>query len=116
MKKLSLVLLFSCVVFSGVTVAQYVGPGATYKTSLAAILDNPVDDELVKLQGYLVKKVSSDKYIFTDGSAEIRVEIDTDVFPAQAFDENDVIEIMGEVEKDFLQSPEIDVDRITLVK
>jgi len=32
------------------------------------------------------------------------------------FDENDLIEIHGEVEKDFLESPEIDVEYITIKK
>ncbi|MBR7888460.1 NirD/YgiW/YdeI family stress tolerance protein [Marinomonas sp. A79] len=95
--------------------AQYVGPNAVIKTDLTQILADPVDDEYVKLQGYLVKKLSSDKYLFSDGTKEIRVEIDQFLFPAQPFDDKDLIEIEGEVEKDFLESAEIDVDRLTIV-
>ncbi|MDD4865275.1 MAG: NirD/YgiW/YdeI family stress tolerance protein [Alishewanella agri] len=109
-----LVMVLSGLSFS--SIAQYTGPGHLVKTDLAQILDKPVDDDLVKLQGYLVKKVSSDKYLFSDGKNQIRVEIDQDVFPPQPFDDKDLIQIEGEVEKDFLESPEIDVKRLTVIK
>lgn len=91
--------------------AQYVGP-SDQKTpqSVAEILKNPVDDQKVILQGKIVRKVGKEKYLFSDGSAEIRVEIDDDVFPGQKIDQHTHVEIRGEVEKDFLESPEIDVD------
>ncbi|MCB5161915.1 YgiW/YdeI family stress tolerance OB fold protein [Marinomonas algarum] len=95
--------------------AQYVGPNAVVKTDLKQILADPVDDEYVKLKGYLIKKLSSDKYLFSDGAEQIRVEIDQFLFPTQPFDDKDLIEIEGEVEKDFLESAEIDVDRLTIV-
>lgn len=106
--------LFTALSFS--SLAQYTGPGHLVKTDLAQILDKPVDDDLVTLQGYLIKKVSSDKYLFSDGKNQIRVEIDQDVFPTQPFDDKDLIQIEGEVEKDFLESPEIDVKRLTVIK
>lgn len=96
--------------------AQYIGPGNIIKTDLSQILAKPVEDEQVKLQGYLVKKVSSDKYLFSDGKHQIRVEINQDIFPAQPFDDKDLIQLEGEVEKDFLESAEIDVERLTVVK
>ena len=95
--------------------AQYVGPSNLVKTELSQIIDKPVDDDYVKVQGYLIKKVSSDKYILSDGKQQIRVEIDDYVFPSQPFGENDLIEIEGEIEKDFLESPEIDVNRLTVI-
>lgn len=98
-----------------VAYAQYAGPGSSVNSDLGKILANPVDDEQVKLTGYLIRKVSSDKYIFSDGKHQIRVEIDKDVFPSQPFDEKTLIEIEGEVEKDFLESVEIDVERITIL-
>lgn len=102
--------------FSFTSQAQYSGPGNLVKTELMQILDNPVDDDLVKLEGYLIKKVGSDKYLFSDGKHQIRVEIDLDVFPTQPFDDKDLIQIEGEVEKDFLESPEIDVKHLRLMK
>lgn len=106
------VTLLAC---SSMAFAQYVGPNNFVKTDLAQILDKPVDDDRVQLRGYLIKKVGSDKYIFSDGKHQIRVEIDQDVFPTQPFDDKDLIEIEGEVEKDFMESPEIDVERLVVV-
>lgn len=97
--------------------AQYTGPGAkTPAKSVAEILKSPVDDQHVSLKGKLTKKVGSEKYIFTDGTGEIRVEIDNEDFPAVAVDDKTTIEITGEVEKDFMESPEIDVETLAVVQ
>jgi uncharacterized protein (TIGR00156 family) len=106
-------LLLTCAVPSAYS--QFIDNTAVNTITLAQILENPKDDQLVTLQGYLIKKVSSDKYIFKSEKDEIRVEIDHYVFPKQPFDRNVLIEITGEVEKDFLESPEIDVDRLIIV-
>lgn len=97
--------------------AQYTGPGAQgVAVSVQDILDNPVDDQRVILRGHLVRQVSDDKYLFSDGLKEIRVEIDRKRFPAQSIDEKTRVEIVGEVEKDFLESPEIDVEVMRVVE
>ncbi len=100
--------------------AQYAGPSASPSApsgaqSVAEILKNPVDDQRVTLRGVLLKQVAKEKYMFSDGSGEIRVEIDDDIFPRQRVDEKTKIEIMGEVENDFLKSPEIDVDIVRVL-
>lgn len=97
--------------------AQYVGPGSVgVATDLAAILAKPQDDQPVVLKGYLVEQVSSDKYRFSDGKNQIRVEIDRKLLPARALDARTRVEIRGEVEKDFLQSPEIDVKALAVIE
>jgi uncharacterized protein (TIGR00156 family) len=96
--------------------AQYKGPQAAVQQQIKAILDNPKDNQGVRLTGYLTEKLSHEKYWFSDGTDQIRVEIEPEDFPAGEFDENDLIEIHGEVEKDFLESPEIDVEYITIKK
>lgn len=97
--------------------AQYAGPSSqvTHST-VAAVLKNPVDDQAVVLRGFLTKKVGNEKYLFSDGTGEIRVDIDHKRFGGQKIDEKTKVELHGEVEKDFLESPEIDVDSITIVK
>lgn len=101
---------------AGFAQAQYKGPDQVTQKSIEAILKKPVDDQPVVLQGYLLRKVGNEKYIFSDGKSEIRVEIDDKDFPVESVDEKTLIEIHGEVEKDFLESPEIDVDRVVIVK
>ncbi|MFH0344539.1 MAG: YgiW/YdeI family stress tolerance OB fold protein [Chromatiales bacterium] len=95
--------------------AQNAGP-STQKAplSVADILKSPIDDQEVVLHGVLVKKVGKEKYIFSDGTGEIRVEIEAEDFPTQKVDDKARVEIRGEVEKDFLETPEIDVEAITI--
>lgn len=96
--------------------AQYFGPGAQGSVqNVKAVLDNPVDDQYVVLRGSLTSQVSSEKYMFSDGSGEIRVEIDNDIFPRHRIGPETVVEIYGEVEKDYMMSPEIDVDRVLVI-
>lgn len=96
--------------------AQYTGP-STVKTSstVAEVLKAPVDDQQVLLRGRLVEKISKDKYRFVDASGEIRVEIDTEDFRGQTVSEKSTVEIVGEVETSFVKSPQIDVQRLTVV-
>ena len=105
-----------CMSISLTSDAQYLGPSNSFKTELKQVLEKPIDDEPVRLQGYLTKKLSTDKYIFSDGRYEIRVEIDQHVFPVDPFTERDLIEIEGEVDKDFFEPLEIDVSRLAVVR
>lgn len=100
--------------------AQYVGPGGGGGAkgpvdSLSAINARPVDDQPVQLRGRISQKLSSDKYLFTDGSEQIRIELDDSLLPQHPINELTVVEIAGEVEKDFMETPEIDVERLTVI-
>lgn len=117
-RKLLLALAAAAAVLAGNAQAQYVGPSAAPEAprTVAAILKNPVDDQAVVLRGHLLRKVGNEKYTFSDGTAEIRVEIDDKVFMNRKIDARTQVEIRGEVEKDFMESPEIDVDVLTVVQ
>ncbi len=96
--------------------AQFVGPGTSEApTTVQSILDNPQDDQTVTLQGMVLEKVGHEKYAFSDDTGQIRIEIDDDVFPPQRVTPDMTVEIYGEVEKDFLRSPEVDVERMAVV-
>lgn len=94
--------------------AQYTGPGAGQgrATTIGEILKNPVDDQKVVLDGYLIMQLSDDDYLFGDGTDQIRVDIDDDDFPNVPVGENTRVRIHGEVEFDYRDSPEIDVERL----
>ncbi|MBX3666059.1 MAG: NirD/YgiW/YdeI family stress tolerance protein [Burkholderiales bacterium] len=101
----------------GTAQAQYTGPGAApVPGSVAEVLKNPVDDRKVLLRGKLLKQVSGDKYLFSDGTGEIRVEIDDNLLRGIRISETSVIEIYGEIEKNFMRAPEIDVERIRVIE
>lgn len=107
---------------STLAAAQYTGEVA-YKgaktnspmaTTVAEVLKTSQDDQVVTLKGKLLKKVADEKYIFSDGSGEIRVEIDDDLITTVKVDNNTEVHIVGEVEKDFLEDLEIEVKSIKL--
>lgn len=104
----------------GMASAQYVGPGgaggmARTPFTITDVLASPVDGQNVQLRGRLLQKLNRNKYLFSDGKSQIRVEIDDDKFPKQPIDDRTDIQIMGEVEKDFMETPEIDVDQVEIV-
>lgn len=97
--------------------AQYVGPAALLQAnSIAEILKKPVDDQKVVVKGHILRKVGNKRYIFTDGNAEIRVKIDQELFGTKRIDEKTTVEISGEVEAEFMKSPEIDVDLLSVLQ
>lgn len=103
--------------FASVASAQYVGPSSqTAPRSVADIVKNPVDDQAVVLRGFILRKVGNEKYIFSDGTAEIRVDIDNKLFPLEKIDDKVKVELRGEVEKEFMETPEIDVDVLMVVR
>jgi uncharacterized protein (TIGR00156 family) len=113
MKRVSLLALL---VVAPTAFSQYVGPGALPSAnSVKAVLENPIDDQYVVLRGTLTRQLTSEQYEFSDGSGDIRVEIDEEDFPAATVNPTTTVEIAGEVEKDFLQAIEIDVDRMTII-
>lgn len=100
--------------FATTASAQYTGPSTQHiARTVGEVLKKPVDDQKVQLQGRILRNVNPETYIFADASGEIRVEIDDDKFPGAINDKAQVV-IRGEVEKDLMSAPEIDVDAIEL--
>jgi len=112
LKKLAATSIAFTLAAGGAAFAQYVGPSSLKSTSVAEVLKSGTEDQQVALRGKLLKKIGSEKYEFSDGTGTIRVEIDNKIFPVEPIDEKTQVEIRGEVEKDFMSSPEIDVDSI----
>lgn len=96
--------------------AQYSGPGAQAPVQSVAAVAAAKDDAVVDITGFIVRQLTADKYLFSDGKQQIRVEIDSAVFPRQPISEKTRVRIHGEQEKDFLESPEIDVKLVEVLK
>lgn len=95
---------------------EYVGPSAhPAPATVAALLRAPVDDQTVVFTGRLVQRLSDDHFLFSDGSAEIRVEVADDLLPGVRLSETSRVRIHGEVETRLLRDPEIEVERIEVV-
>lgn len=97
----------------GTSVDAPVGAAAGATVTVATVQDvllNAKDDQAVVLRGHIVKKISREKYEFTDGTGTIRAEIDKKYFPAgQPIDAQATVEISGEFDKSLMGKPEIDV-------
>ena len=99
------------------SLAQFKGPvEPTATTTVAAILKQPIDDQPVLLTGKIVRKIAHDKYLFSDGKDSITVEIKDRLFPAKEITPNTPIEVWGEVEKDLLEAPEVDVKSMRVLE
>lgn len=113
-----LVLLIS---FSGIAYGQFQGPGSEARLysvkeikESASKLDR--SDTIVKLKGYIVKQVNKDTFEFKDFTGTIRIEIDRKVMPSRSFDDKTEVVLTGEVDYDFLEGTEIEVELIEFVE
>lgn len=108
--------------------AQYTGPqgnqnnkggyqGPSLSQTITSVKDamSLRDDAYIKMRGKIVKHSHKDKYIFRDETGDITIEIDKDKWRGLIINESDLVEIVGEVDKDW-NSVEIDVDYITKVQ
>lgn len=69
------------------------------------------DDQKVALRGYIIQSLGDEDYMFKDDTGTIQVEIDHKRWRGQVITPNDLVEIQGEVDKDW-KSINVDVKRI----
>ncbi|ELV8676950.1 YgiW/YdeI family stress tolerance OB fold protein [Vibrio vulnificus] len=74
---------------------------------------NMFTEKDVVVEGTLVRQLNKDTYIFTDGSAEIQIELDDDIRFTQTINSNTRLRLFGEFEGG--NTPEIEVDSLTLL-
>lgn len=97
--------------------AEFTGPGAASGGNILIkeILTKPVNNMWVTIKGKILRKVAPEKYIFSDGTGEITVDIDDGYFPFnRPVTPQTIIEISGEVNSDFTRL-EIDVRQIIII-
>ena len=95
--------------------AQFVGPVQGAPTTVSGVLAHPVDDQFVTLNGRITSAVSDDKYMFTDNTGTIKVEIDDKIFAGRQVTPDMPVQIRGKIDKDFLKDPKIDVKRLDII-
>ncbi|MEN3277662.1 MAG: hypothetical protein V7631_3452 [Massilia sp.] len=106
----------------------YVGPsskpaarGGAAPSNLALmtakdLLAQGKDDQYARLQGKLVSHKGGEDYEFADASGKMTVEIDDDSFPQGVkIDQNTMVELVGEFDKDLVGEATLDVKQIKLV-
>lgn len=92
-----------------------VSSGFTGNVITVAAAKNLSDDAWVTLQGNIIQRLSKDNYMFQDSTGQIKVDIDYDKWNGQTVSPTDLVEITGEVDKDW-NSIEIDVKNVRVIK
>lgn len=88
----------------------FVGPDAGGQISVKDLLSQAQDNTRVILTGHIIKRVSHDTYMFTDGTGEVIVEIDHEDMPAEQITPKTLIKIYGKVDKDYYFPAKIEID------
>ncbi|MCJ2377171.1 NirD/YgiW/YdeI family stress tolerance protein [Vibrio sp. ZSDZ34] len=88
--------------------------GAIETTSVAELLNDTsmFTEKNVIVDGYIVRQINKDTFIFSDSETDIQVELD-DVYLEQALNNETRIRIFGEYEGG--NTPEIEVDHIQIL-
>ena len=96
--------------------AQFSGGQQPAVTTVKMIKDSGKDDQLVTIEGKIIKQVKKDDYIFQDATGQIVVDIDAKVFAGQKVTPDNVVRLEGEIDKELMREPEVDVHKLTIVK
>ena len=109
-------LIFAAVLLLGTGIALvaqegggFTGPGLPQVSVKEA--KKLIDDTPVLLRGHILRFLGDEKYLFSDDTGTVTVEIDDSLWRNLSVSEQDKVEIVGEVDKKFLRV-EIDVDSI----
>ncbi|WP_063660495.1 YgiW/YdeI family stress tolerance OB fold protein [Aliivibrio fischeri] len=92
---------------------HYTGPVEI--TSVAELLTDTsmFAEQDAIIDGRIIRHIRKDKYVFTDGTKEIQIELDDDISQPTAINETTKVRIFGEYEGG--STPEIEVERIQLL-
>lgn len=119
-KTLAAILLASCLAFALPSNAETpFPPRGGFKDSVAIVstvkeAKEMNDDTYVTLRGNIEKRIKGDHYMFRDATGTIEIEIDDDKWHGLTVGPEDVVEILGEVDKGWM-STTIDVKSIAKV-
>ncbi|RJG51208.1 YgiW/YdeI family stress tolerance OB fold protein [Motilimonas pumila] len=108
------VILSGAALLTSASWAAFDGPSKVYPLISVTEVEAQTDDAIVKLQGYLIKELKPEHYLFKDDSGEIQVEIDAPVFNQQTVTPSDKVEILAEVDKDW-NHVSLEVEKLTLL-
>ncbi|WP_107785094.1 NirD/YgiW/YdeI family stress tolerance protein [Campylobacter concisus] len=111
MKKIIIASLAANIVMAGGFTSKYSSETISTKEALKL-----KDDAKVVLEGKIKSHIKSDKYEFIDKNGDvIIIEIDNKKWDNIAANEDTLLRIRGEVDKDLMKT-EIDVDSVEVIK
>ncbi len=68
-------------------------------------------DTLVQITGFFIEQINHEDYWFSDSKNRIRVSLDNDI-QFSSFNKNQKVTIIGEVDYDFINGTEIEIEKI----
>ena len=107
--------------------AQFTGPGAHRPapppavqgahrhhhhgvlTTVREVIGHGREDQRVELEGYVVRRLRHEHYVFRDRTGEVVAEIDDDLFRGHRVDERTRVRVWGEVDARHGRQNEIEV-------
>ena len=116
MKKLLSLTAISALALTTVANAQYVekNPTEVEILTIEQIQTLP-EDTKITTKGKISKKLNDEKYQLTNGTQNIIIEIDDEIWNGQKVTADDMIIITGEVDKDMFKDATIDVETIEII-
>ncbi|MEM5430958.1 NirD/YgiW/YdeI family stress tolerance protein [Cupriavidus oxalaticus] len=95
--------------------AQYTGPSSIPVMTVKALQADGKDDQHAVLRGKIVSSVGDERYLFADGTGQMKVKIKQKVWPAQKpVDASTTVELVGEYDKELIGESHFDVKEIRL--
>lgn len=91
--------------------AAFAYSGQYEPSEVASVQERPVNDQRVILEGYLIRQVGHEDYIFQDRTGEIAMEVDDDVLAGFSDPLHVAIRVYGKVDVDH-QKVEVEAKRI----
>jgi len=74
------------------------------------------DESIVVLVGNIINSLGNEKYTFRDETGEVVIEIDDDDWRGVTVTPNDTLEIVGEIDKEFIGQTKIEVKSFKVVR
>ena len=116
-----IIMMFILAGLNGTSYAQYTGPSSTDRLltvkevkERASQLDK--SEELVRVKGFIVKQLNKDTYQFQDSTGTLKIELKKRYMPVEPFNDKTEVIITGEVDYDFLDGTEIEVEELIIVR
>lgn len=114
MKKVIFILFLLFLNFNFSTFAEYYGQNDIITVKK---LKTMKDDSYAIIEGFIVKQISDEKFLFKDETGEIVLDIDNDLmYQLKNVGKNTLVEIYGELDKNIFGRDEFEVKRITIIK
>ena len=92
-------------------------PNGGFKSGAQSVITvkqalNAADNSMVTLVGNISQQIDDDEFLFTDGTAEIKVEIKRRAWNGLDVGPNDKIRINGKLDNEAFEKAEIEVYRV----